>query len=176
MVDATTSSVDRPPDRPDDQGSIAPLILGLMGALLLLSVGIIAGGSAFLANQRLQGLCDGAVAAAVGALDPRRTSATGASNGDALAAAGQYLAVRGPDVRATVRVGARSVSATCRNTAEVALGAVFGMPTVDQSVTADSEPFQRAAPPAVDVPPPEAPTGPAGLLPDLTGPATDPFL
>lgn len=129
-----------------DTGSIAPLILGLTGALLLLSVGVIAGGSAFLAHQRLQGLCDGAVAAAVGALDPRRTSAGGASTGDALAAADGYLSARGPDVRASVRVGARSVSATCRTSAEIALGAVFGKPTADLSVTADSEPFQRAAP------------------------------
>lgn len=144
------------PDRPD-AGSIAPLILGLTAALMLLCVGVIAGGSAFLAHQRLQSLCDGAVAAAVGALDPRRTSAAGASSGDAVAAADRYLAVRGPDVRATVQIGARSVSATCRNQAEVALGAVFGRPTVDQSVTADSEPFQRAAP---DSPSPvSTPTG-----------------
>lgn len=147
----------RPPGRDPEQGSIAPLILGLAGALLLLSVGVIAGGSAFLANQRLQGLCDGAVAAAVGALDPRRTSAAGASAGDAIAAAEQYLAVRGPDVQAGVRIGARSVSATCRNTAPVALGAVFGHPTVDQSVVADSEPFQRAASasPALPLPVPD---------------------
>ncbi|WP_166442070.1 pilus assembly protein TadG-related protein [Nakamurella flava] len=141
------------PGRSDD-GSIAPLILGLTGALMLLCVGVIAGGSAFLAHQRLQSLCDGAVAAAVGALDPRRTSAAGASSSDAVAAADSYLAVRGPDVRAAVQIGARSVSATCRNRAEVALGAVFGRPTVDQSVTADSEPFQRAAadPPSVSTP------------------------
>ena len=54
----------------DDRGSVTPLIIGMLVCLLVLTAGVTAAGSAFLAGQRLQGLCDGAVAAAVAG--PRR--------------------------------------------------------------------------------------------------------
>ena len=55
----------RAPD--GERGSVTPLVIGMMVCLLLLTAGVTAAGSAFLAGQRLQRLCDGAVAAAVGA-------------------------------------------------------------------------------------------------------------
>ena len=62
-----------------DRGSVTPLVIGMMVCLLVLTAGVTAAGSAFLAGQRLQRLCDGAVAAAVGAVNPTRSSAEGVS-------------------------------------------------------------------------------------------------
>ena len=45
-----------------DRGSITPLVIGMFVCLLILTAGVAAAGSAFLAGQRLQRLCDGAVA------------------------------------------------------------------------------------------------------------------
>ena len=105
-------------DDPDDgrrRGSVTPLVIGMLVCLLVLTAGVTAAGSAFLAGQRLQRLCDGAVAAAVGAVDPRRESAAGVSAANPVAAANEYLRVRGPDVGAVVTLGAQTVSARCSN-------------------------------------------------------------
>ena len=102
-----------------DRGSITPLVIGMFVCLLILTAGVTAAGSAFLGGQRLQRLCDGAVAAAVGAVDPARSSAAGVAVGDPIAAANQYLGVRGPDVGAVVTVGAQTVTAQCSNEAPV---------------------------------------------------------
>ena len=126
-----------------DRGSITPLVIGMFVCLLLLTAGVTAAGSAFLAGQRLQRLCDGAVAAAVGAVDPARSSAAGVAVGDPIAAANQYLAVRGPDVGAVVTVGAQTVTARCSNEAPVTFGAVFGFPTISRTVTSTSQPIRR---------------------------------
>ena len=89
-----------------DRGSVTPLVIGMMVCLLVLTAGVTAAGSAFLAGQRLQRLCDGAVAAAVGAVNPQRTSAPGSRSADPIAAANEYLRVRGPDVGAVISLGA----------------------------------------------------------------------
>ena len=128
-----------------DRGSITPLVIGMFVCLLILTAGVTAAGSAFLAGQRLQRLCDGAAAAAVGAVDPARSSAAGVPAGDPIAAANQYLGVRGPDVGAVVTVGAQTVTAQCSNEAPVTFGALFGFPTISRTVTSTSQPIRRLA-------------------------------
>ena len=125
-----------------DRGSVTPLVIGMLVCLLVLTAGVTAVGSAFLAGQRLQRLCDGAVAAAVGAVNPTRSSAQGVSAADPIAAANQYLRVRGPDVGAVVSLGAETVSARCTNQAPITFGALFGYPTLEQTVTATSQPIR----------------------------------
>lgn len=128
-----------------DRGSITPLVIGMFVCLMILTAGVTAAGSAFLAGQRLQRLCDGAVAAAVGAVDPARSSAAGVAVSDPIAAANQYLGVRGPDVGAVITVGAQTLTAQCSNEAPVTFGALFGLPTVSRTVTSTSQPIRRLA-------------------------------
>ena len=127
----------------DDRGSVTPLVIGMLVCLLFLTAGVTAAGSAFLAGQRLQRLCDGAVAAAVGAVDPRRASSAGVSVGDPIAAANQYLRLRGPDVGAVVNVGATTISARCSNDAPITFGVLFGSPTLARTVTSTSQPILK---------------------------------
>jgi len=126
-----------------DRGSVTPLVIGMMVCLLLLTAGVTAAGSAFMAGQRLQRLCDGAVAAAVGAVNPNRTSSAGVSVADPVAAANEYLRVRGPDVGAVITLGAQTVNARCSNEAEITFGALFGVSTLSRTVTATSQPIRR---------------------------------
>ena len=137
-----------------DRGSITPLVIGMFVCLLVLTAGVTAAGSAFLAGQRLQRLCDGAVAAAVGAVDPARSSGAGVRVADPIAAANQYLQVRGPDVGAIVTVGVQTINARCSNVAPITFGALFGSPTITRTVTSTSQPIHRlGAPSTVDAPP-----------------------
>ena len=130
-------------DAQADRGSVTPLIIGMLVCLLVLTAGVTAAGSAFLAGQRLQRLCDGAVAAAVGALNPRRESVEGVSIADPIAAANKYLRVRGPDVGAVVAVGVDTITAQCSNEAPITFGALFGYPTLPRTVTSNSEPIYK---------------------------------
>ncbi len=125
-----------------DRGSVTPLVIGMLVCLLVLTAGVTAAGSAFLAGQRLQRLCDGAVAAAVGAVNPTRSSAQGVAVSDPIAAANEYLRVRGPDVGAVVNVGADTITAQCSNEAPITFGALFGFPTLDRTVTSTSQPIR----------------------------------
>ena len=141
-----TRTATKPPDphsSPPDRGSVTPLVLGMMVCLLVLTAGVTAAGSAFLAGQRLQRLCDGAIAAASGAVDPRRTTAESVGLADPIAAANRYLQVRGSDVSAVVSVGATTVSARCSNEAPITFGALFGSPTLSRTVTSTSRPVLR---------------------------------
>ena len=135
-----------------DRGSVTPLVIGMLICLLFLTAGVTALGSAFLAGQRLQRLCDGAVAAAVGAVNPTRSSAQGVPVSDPIAAANQYLRVRGPDVGAVVNVGAETITAQCSNNAPITFGAMFGYPTLERTVTSTSQPIRtQIADRALDV-------------------------
>jgi len=133
----------QPADESKDRGSVTPLIIGMMVCLLLLTAGITAAGSAFLAGQRLQRLCDGAVAAAVGAVDPSRQSSEGVGLANPVAAANEYLRVRGPDVGAVVSLGADRITARCNNEASITFGALFGFPTIPRTATATSQPIRK---------------------------------
>jgi len=139
-VDAAEPPFDRGTE--PDRGSVAPLVIGMMVCLLFLTAGVTALGSAFLAGQRLQRLCDGAVAAAAGAVNPTRSSAEGVSVSDPIAAANEYLRVRGPDVGAVVTLGADTITAQCGNSAPITFGALFGYPTLERSVTSTSQPIR----------------------------------
>jgi len=134
---------DQPAESAADRGSVTPLVLGMMVCLLVLTAGVTAAGSAFLAGQRLQRLCDGAVAAAVGAVDPSRQSSEGVGLSDPIAAANEYLRVRGPDVGAVVSLGVDRVSAQCSNEAPITFGALFGFPTIPRTATATSQPIRK---------------------------------
>lgn len=128
------------PDHPD-RGSVTPLIIGMVLLLLILGVGVTAAGSAFLAGQRLQRLCDGAAVAAGNAIEPGVGGRQ--SNGAAVAAAQNYLAPRGADVSAVIDVADNRATLSCSNEPSVAFGWVFGSPTVHRATTAVSEPVFR---------------------------------
>jgi hypothetical protein len=132
-----------PARRAADDGSVTPLVIGMVICLLVLTAGVTAAGSAFLAGQRLQRLCDGAVAAAVGAVDPRRESVAGSSASGPITAAHEYLRVRGPDVGAVVTLNPQTVLARCSNSAPITFGVVFGVPTLERTVIAESQPILR---------------------------------
>ena len=124
-----------------DRGSVTPLIIGMVLLLLILGVGVTAAGSAFLAGQRLQRLCDGAAAAAGNAIEPGIAGRQ--SNDGAVSAAENYLGPRGADVAAVVDVIDGRAALNCSNDPTVTFGWVFGSPTVHRATTAVSEPVFR---------------------------------
>src|ERR1700712_112634 len=99
---------DRDADTAIDTGSVTPLIIGMMLCLLILAAGITAAGSAFLAGQRTQHLCDGAAATAAGTTtgDPPDTTA-------AAAAAATYLATRGSNATTNLQIDGDTLTLTC---------------------------------------------------------------
>ena len=117
-----------------DQGSVTPLIIGMVLILLVLGFGVTAAGSAFLAGQRLQALCDGAAAAA-GDEIPR--------GGDPYAAAEKYLSSHGSDTRASVTIDGDRAVLACDTDASIAFGALFGHPTLPRHATSASLPGYR---------------------------------
>ena len=91
-----------------DRGSVTPLVIGMMVCLLLLTAGVTAAGSAFLAGQRLQRFAT--VLSPPPSARSTRTGrrAPGSSVADPVAAANEYLRVRGPDVGAVITLGAET--------------------------------------------------------------------
>ena len=77
-----------------------------------------------------------------GAVNLTGSSAQGVSVSDPIAAANEYLRVRGPDVGAVVNLGADTVTAQCSNEAPITFGALFGYPTLGQTVTSTSQPIR----------------------------------
>ena len=142
----------------EDRGSVTPLVIGMLVCLLILTAGVTAAGSAFLSGQRLQRLCDGAVAAAVGAVNPQRGPGENTSATDPIAAANTYLHVRGPDVAAVITLGATTVTARCSNESAVTFGVLFGRPTIHRTVTSTSQSVRRQN--AADVTDSAQPAGP----------------
>jgi Flp pilus assembly protein TadG len=114
-----------------DAGSITPLVIGMMLCLLILGAGITAAGSAFLAGQRLQHLCDGAAAAAAGTLTDNT-----ADGYTALEVIGKYLVIRHSNATTSANVDGPTLSLTCSDTTPITFGALFGAPTLDRTVTA----------------------------------------
>ena len=124
-----------------ERGSVTPLIVGMVLLLLILGAGVTAAGSAFLAGQRLQRLCDGAAAAAGNAIEPRVGGGQG--NGPAVMAAQNYLALRSAEVAATVQVVDGRAAVSCSAEAAISFGWLFGSPTLSRRTTAVSEPVFR---------------------------------
>jgi hypothetical protein len=82
---------------------------------------------------------------------------------DPIAAANQYLGVRGPDVGAVITVGVETIGASCTNQAPITFGALFGSPTITRTVTATSQPIHRTnALGATPNPAPAPQAGPEG--------------
>jgi len=115
----------------DDRGSVTPLIIGMMICLLILGAGVTAAGSAFLAGQRLQHLCDGAAATAAGAITDQ--GATQESVDDAV---NNYLVVRSSAIAATADLRTAEVAVTCSADTPITFGALFATPTLHRTVTA----------------------------------------
>lgn len=130
--------------RAADRGSVTPLVIGMVLCLLLLCAGVTAATSAFLAHQRLQNACDGAAAAAADAvgigLSPD-AAADAAATSVAARAAEDYLRVRSPEVSAAAQASGGTVRLTCRASADVTFGALFGSPTLSQTVQSVGRPL-----------------------------------
>ena len=121
-----------------DEGSVTPLVIGMMLCLLILAAGITAAGSAFLSGQRTQHLCDGAAATAAGTL-------TGAPDGGGSAtdAADTYLATRDSQVTATLDLQGDTLTLTCTADTPITFGALFGTPTLHRTTTATARTTYR---------------------------------
>lgn len=116
-----------------DRGSITPLVLGMMLCLLILGAGITAAGSAFLAGQRLQHLCDGAAATAAGTLTDNTTN-----DQHVIDAINGYLAIRNSTATTTPDLTGATLTLTCTDDTPITFGALFGTPTLQRTVTATS--------------------------------------
>ena len=115
-----------------DNGSVTPLVIGMLLCLLILGAGVTAAGSAFLAGQRLQHLCDGAAAAAAGTI----TDNGGSDNVDA--AVIDYLAARHAAVTAVPNLEGTTLTLTCDTESAVTFGALFAHPTLHRTVTSSA--------------------------------------
>lgn len=105
-----------PADR-REQGSITPLVIGMVLCLLILGVGVIAAGSAVLARRNLQSACDGAVAAVAGSVTPEQLMSASAGAWDQQLTS--YLARRMPGAAAVSGASATAVVARCENDSRI---------------------------------------------------------
>lgn len=122
-----------------DAGSMTPMILGLAFMLLLLVAGVSAVGSAFLARQDVQHVCDGAAAVA--------GDAVSGVDGDpvvvATRAAQQYLSKPGRrplQVQVAVRWEGGAPRLTCSGRTEVSFAGLFELQDVEFVVQAAGRP------------------------------------
>jgi uncharacterized protein YfiM (DUF2279 family) len=125
-------------DSDTDTGSVTPLIIGMMLCLLILAAGITAAGSAFLAGQRTQHLCDGAAATAAGTITGDHPDTSAATD----AAAG-YLATRGSNATTNLQFDGDTLTLTCSTDNPITFGALFGSPTLHRTTTATARTTYR---------------------------------
>ena len=125
-------------DPPRDTGSVTPLVIGMMLCLLILGAGVTAAGSAFLAGQRTQHLCDGAAATAAGTLTGDSTD-----TGPAIQAAAAYLATRSSNAASTLDRQGDTITLTCSTDSPITFGALFGSPTLHRTTTATARTTYR---------------------------------
>lgn len=116
-----------------DNGSVTPLVIGMMLCLLILGAGVTAAGSAFLAGQSLQHLCDGAAATAAGTITANTTDQTIAD------AAHNYLGIRNADTTTTIALQGTTLTLTCTADTPITFGALFATPTLHRTVTATAK-------------------------------------
>jgi len=120
----------------DDRGSITPLILIFFLIALLLVMGTISAGSAFLEQRDLQAVCDGAAVRATSALDegsayagPAGRTALPLSEASVEAAVRDYQA-QGYSADPTLGIAATTdgqvVTVSCSRVVQIPFGAVFG--------------------------------------------------
>jgi len=120
----------------DDRGSITPLILTFFLIALLLVMGTIAAGSAFLEQRDLQAVCDGAAVRAASALDedgayagPAGQTALPLSDASVQAAVADYQAqgyAGDPTLTMAASTDGQLVTVTCSRMVQIPFGAVFG--------------------------------------------------
>lgn len=124
---------------PADEGSVIPLVLGFVLLTLYLVAGSVAAGDAFTDQRAVQSICDGAAAAAAGAIDlgsAREEPDLGAGTRLPLASVQQavdgYLARdpgrRDVDAVAALADAGTRVTVTCAVRESLAFGAMFGHP------------------------------------------------
>jgi hypothetical protein len=119
-----------------DRGSTVPLILGLFLIALLLVAGSVAAGDAFVQQDQLQDLCDGAAVAAASAANLSGDRGNQSSDsqfltlGSVQSAVNNYLAHdparAGVTTQASLSADATEVAVRCSQTRTIAFGAVFG--------------------------------------------------
>lgn len=125
-------------ERDRDTGSVTPLIIGMMLCLLILAAGITAAGSAFLAGQRTQHLCDGAATTAAGTITGDNPDTSAAAD----AAAG-YLATHGSNATTNLQFNGDTLTLTCSTDSPITFGALFGSPTLHRTTTATARTTYR---------------------------------
>lgn len=119
-----------------DRGSTVPLILGLFLIALLLVAGSVAAGDAFVQQDQLQDLCDGAAVAAASAADLNGNRANQSSDSQFLILGAVQSAVNsyldrdptraGVTTQASLSADATEVAVRCSQTRTIAFGALFG--------------------------------------------------
>ena len=121
-----------------DRGSATPLVLGMALILLLLVGGVTAFGSAFLARQELQRLCD---AAAVAAGDAAAASPA-APGPAAVQAAAEQARRNSPErpVTTQVRLDDLAAHVRCTGAADLTFGGLFDLRDVTFEVDAVGRP------------------------------------
>lgn len=125
------------PGRGSDRGSITPLIIGMVICLLLLGFGVIAMGSVVLAKRSLQSACDSTADFVTGGVTQARLM--GAAAGFFDQEASTELRRRVPDATVATATQNSSLIAVCSVRAPIALGGVFGSPTVALQVRSVSQ-------------------------------------
>ncbi len=122
--------------RPADTGSTVPLILGLFLIVLILVAGSVAAGDAFVQQNQLQDVCDGAAVAAASTAD--LDSGRHVDDADAgflvlgaVDAAVEQYRDRDPDRQAVAMLASlsaddQSVTARCTQTRTIAFGSWIG--------------------------------------------------
>jgi uncharacterized membrane protein len=131
----------------DDRGSTIPLILGFFLTALIMVVGSVALGQAFVQQRGLQDICDGAAAAAAASsADLDRERGIGAASSlrfaDVSDVVDSYLARdadrRSVQVQATLSPDRQRITLTCRQTRELAFGAFFGRAHLQHTATSSA--------------------------------------
>ncbi len=119
----------------DDRGSTIPLILGFVLLALIMVAGSVALGDAFVQQESLQNVCDGAASAAASSVDSDAQRAARPGTGylqlTAVQASVQRYLEREPNradvaVTAGIDAGGTVVTVHCERRSRIAFGRCFG--------------------------------------------------
>lgn len=136
----TKNTSQRPGGGPDDEGSVTPLVIGMVVCLLFLGAGVTAATSAVVARANLQHVCDGAASAAADAAQRAALTSLALPDESATAIAADYVMARGGDTRVSLVVGDEAVELACTGERDVTFGALFGAATITLDVRAVGHP------------------------------------
>ena len=113
----------------NDDGSVAPLVVGAVLVAGMVVAGTVAASAVFLAQRDLAGFCDGAAVAAVAAgTIPDGDGGLAVDAGRVGRAVEDYRVAADPEGRTVVEVGTdgRTVVVGCSRTVRIPFGAVVG--------------------------------------------------